>query len=135
MKYVEGGSAGTQELANASEKWLDELRVKKFILLKAVEKNKRRKNNATFVKDEWVFYKKGDGTKKLKGEPPTIGRFVQFWGGMLEQEKTIEQPWMAKVREVLKKKISDVQDIQIRQETIGKAGWEYLSCSELYCGN
>ena len=42
-KYVEGGSAGTQELVEASEKWLDELRVKKVILLKAVEKRKRTK--------------------------------------------------------------------------------------------
>ena len=50
-KYVDGGSTDTQELVEASEKWLDELRGKKVILLKAVEKRKPRKNNAIIVTD------------------------------------------------------------------------------------
>ena len=120
-KYVEGGSAGTQKLVEASEKWLDELRVKKVILLKAVEKRKRRKNNAMFVTDEGAFYKRVNSTKEFKGEPPAMERFVEFWGGMWEEEKiTIEQPWMEKIKEDLRKKIRDVQDIEISEETIGK---------------
>ena len=79
-KYVEGGSAGTQELVEASEKWLDELRVKKVILLKAVEKRKRRKSNAMFATDEGVFYKKVNNTKEFKGEPPAMEKFVEFLG-------------------------------------------------------
>ena len=48
-------------------------------------------------------------------------RFVEFWGGMWEEEKiTIEQLWMAKIKEELRKKIRDVQDIEVSEETIGK---------------
>ena len=71
----------------ASEKWLDELTVKKVILLKAVENRKRRKNNAIFVTDEGAFYKRGNSTKEFKGEHPAMERFVECWGGMWEEEK------------------------------------------------
>ena len=73
-----------------------------------------------FVTDEGSFYKRGNNTKEFKGEPPAMGRFVEFWGGMWEETITIEQPWMEKIKEELRKKIRDVQDIEISEEIIGK---------------
>ena len=120
-KYVKRGSAGKQELVETSEKWLDELRVKKVILLKVMEKMKRRKNNAMFVTDEGAFYKRVNSTKEFKGDPPAIERFVEFREGIWGEEKiTIKQPWMEKIKEELIKKIKDVQDTEISEETIGK---------------
>ena len=88
-----------------------------MISLKAVVKRERRKNNAMFVTDEGAFYKRVNSTKEFKGEPPAMERFVEFWGGMWEEEKiAIEQPWMEKIKK-LRKKIRDVQDIEISEET------------------
>ena len=57
---------------------MDELRVKKVILLKAVGKRKRRKNNAMFVIDEGTFDKIVNSTKEFRDKPPAMKRFVQF---------------------------------------------------------
>ena len=62
-----------------------------------------------------------NSTKEFKGEPPATERFVECWGGVWEEEKiTIEQPWTVKIKEELRKKIRDVQHIEISEETIGK---------------
>ena len=45
--------------------WLDELRVKKIILLKDVKKSKRRNNAVMFVTDEEAFHKKSEWYKEI----------------------------------------------------------------------
>ena len=48
-------------------------------------------------------------------------RFVKIWGCMWEEEKiTIVQLWMEKIKEELRNKIRDEQDIQINEETTEK---------------
>ena len=58
---------------------MNELRVKKVILLKVMEKRKRRKNKAMFVTDEGAFYKKVNSTKELRVSPQQWRDSWNFW--------------------------------------------------------
>lgn len=118
---IEGGRIRSDNLRAAKEGWLDELRNKKVKLDKMSTRAKRIKNNAMFAADEGGFYRKGKGTKIFHGEVPPMEKFVEFWGGIWEDEKkTPEQPWMKVVEQKLKEKVQDVKEFVVTREDLAK---------------
>ena len=100
---------------------LDELRSKKVKLDKMSTRAKRIKNNAMFAADEGGFYMKSKGKKVFHGEIPLMEKFVEFWGGIWEDEKkTLEQPWMKVVEQTWKEKVQDVKEFVITREDMAK---------------
>ena len=100
---------------------MDELRSKKVKLDKMSTRAKRIKNNAMFAADEGGFYRKGKGKKVYHGEIPPMEKFVEFWGGIWEDEKkTPEQPWMKVVEQKWKEKVQDVKEFVITREDLTK---------------
>ena len=84
-----------QELRDAKEIWLDDVRHCKVLSEKMVRFRSGRKveNNARFREDERRFYPKMNQEKNFTGTVPEIEKFVEFWGGIWEKERTTkEQP-------------------------------------------
>ena len=53
-----------------------------------IRRGRKVHNNARFREDEGRFYRKINQTKNFTGTIPEIEKFVEFWGGIWEQERT-----------------------------------------------
>ena len=118
---MNGKEATAQNLQNAKEQWLDKLRYKKVKLQKYVEKGQRKKNNIMFQRDQRSFFRTLEGGDQHKGETPEMEKFVEFWGGIWEQnEPTPHMPWMEEVKAELNEKANIVTKFEITEEKLKK---------------
>ena len=108
-------------LRAAKEQWLDKLQYKKVELDKYVGKGNRKKNNIIFQKDQKSFFRMLEKLEKHEGEMPEMEKFVEFWGGIWEQnEPTPNMPWMEEVKTELSEKANIVSQFEITEEKLRK---------------
>ena len=105
----------------AKEQWLDKLCYKKIKLAKFIEKPNRKKDNIMFQKDQRSFFWTLEKVEKHEGEMPEMEKFVEFWGGIWEQnEPTPNMSWMEEVKAELNKKANIVSEFGITEEKLRK---------------
>ena len=105
----------------AKEQWLDKLCYKKIKLAKFIEKPNRKKDNIMFQKDQRSFFWTLEKVEKHEGEMPEMEKFVEFWGGIWEQnELTPNMSWMEEVKAELNKKANIVSEFGITEEKLRK---------------
>ena len=64
------------------------------------------------------------------GNVPEVEKFVEFWGGIWEQERTTkEQPWMLETEEQLKDKIQYVEEFKVIVDDISKVLKKRKNCT------
>ena len=91
---MNGKKVTPNNLKMAKEQWLDKLRYKKIKLVKFIEKHNRKKDNIMFQKDQKSFFRTMEKVEKHIGEMSEMEKFVEFWGGIWEQnELTPNMPW------------------------------------------
>ena len=101
----------SRHLRIAKEQWIDKLRYKKVKLEKFVEKRKRKKENFMFYHDQKGFFRTLESDITREGEMPDMDKFVEFWGGIWEQnERTPNMPWMEEVKRELHEKVGVVSE-------------------------
>ena len=83
--------------------------------------------NLRAVKEQWLDklrYKKVEKLEKVEnheGEMPEMEKFVEFWGGIWEQnEPTPNMPWMEEVKAELSEKVNIVSQFEIIEEKLRK---------------
>ena len=109
----------TVALKMYKEQWIDKLRYKRIKLIKMKEKGKRIMDNKLFESDQRNFFRKINENTEFEGEMPDISKFVEFWGGIWERDdKTPNMPWMKKVQEDLKEKITQVKEFNITEKEL-----------------
>ena len=102
---MDGNEVTSGNLRAAKEQWPDKLRYKKVKLDKYVEEGNRKKDNIMFQKDQKSFFRMLEKVEKHEGEMPEMEKFVEFWGGIWEQnEPTPNMPWMEEVKAELSEK-------------------------------
>ena len=118
---MDGKEVTLGNLRAAKEQWLDKLRYKKVKLDKYVEKGNRKKDNIIFQKDQKSFSHTLEKVEKHEGEMPEMEKFVEFWGGIWEQnEPTPNMPWMEEVKAELSEKANIVSQFEITEEKLRK---------------
>ena len=118
---MDGKEVTSGNLRAAKEQWLDKLQYKKEKLDKYVEKGNRKKDNIIFQKDQKSFFRTLGKVEKHKGEMPEMEKFVEFWGGIWEQnEPTLNMPWMEEVKAELSEKANTVSQLEITEEKLRK---------------
>ena len=74
-----------------------------------------------FQKDQKNFFRTLEKVEKHKGEIPEMEKFVEFWGGIWEQnESTLNMPWMGEVKAELNEKANIVSEFGITKEKLRK---------------
>ena len=118
---MDGKEVTSGNLRAAKEQWLDKLRYKKVKLDKYVEKGNKKKDNIMFQKDQKSFFRTLEKVEKHEGEMPEMEKFVEFWGGIWEQNKpTPNMPWMEDVKAELSEKANIVSQFEITEEKLRK---------------
>ena len=118
-KKMDGIEVTPKNLRVAKEQWIDKLRYKKVKLEKCIEKGNRKKGNIIFQKDQKNFFRTLEKVKKHEGEMPAMEKFVEFWGGIWEQdEATPNMPWMEEVKAELNEKVKIVGQFEITEERL-----------------
>ena len=118
---LNGKETTSQNLQSLKEIWLDKLRYKKVKLHKYVERGQRKKDNKMFQSDQRGFFRTLEREDKREGEMPGVEKFVEFWGGIWEQnESTPLMPWMKEVQAELNGKVSATVDFEITEKIIKK---------------
>ena len=121
LASMDGKEVTSGNLRAAKEQWLDKLRYKKVKLDKYVEKGNRKKDNIIFQKDQKSFSRTLEKVEKHEGEMPEMEKFVEFWGGIWEQnEPTPNMPWMEEVKAELSEKANIVSQFEITEEKLRK---------------
>ena len=111
----------SRNLRTAKEQWIDKLRYKKVKLEKFVEKRKRKQDNFMFHHDQKGFFRTLEADITREGEMPDMDKFVEFWGGIWEQnERTPNMPWMKEVKRELHEKVGVVSEFTITDESLKK---------------
>jgi hypothetical protein len=109
----------SQNLRAAKEVWLDKLRYKKVKLEKCVEKRWRKLDNLMFQRDQKNFFRTLEADDKKEGEMPEMEKFVEFWGGIWEHNKsTPNKPWMEEVKRELSEKALIITEFRITDENL-----------------
>lgn len=110
-----------RQLLNAKEKWIEELRYVKVKIERTKIKEAKIRDNNMFREDQGNFYKSIDKVKEKKGKVPEIGKFVNFWAGIWEDESiTPYKQWMKKVAQKITEKVTHVAEIEIDEEKLYK---------------
>ena len=118
---MNGKEVTPNNLKMAKEQWLDKLRYKKIKLVKFIEKRNRKKDNIMLQKDQKSFFRTLEKVEKHEGEMSEMEKFVQFWGGIWEQnEPTPNMPWMEEVKAELNEKANIVSEFGITEEKLRK---------------
>ena len=118
---MNGKEVTPNNLKMAKEQRLGKLRYKKIKLVKFIEKRNRKKDNIMFQKDQKSFFRTLEKVEKHEGEMPEMEKFVEFWGGIWEQnEPTPNMPWMEEVKAELNKKANIVSEFGITEEKLTK---------------
>ena len=102
------------------------LRYKKVKLKKFIKKRKRNQDKINFQRDQKGFFKALEGEQTREGKMSEIERFVKFWGSIWEKnERTLNMPWMEKMKRVLRKNVTVINEFDIDTEKLIKerAGW------------
>ena len=108
-------------MRTAKEQWIDKLRYKKVKLEKFVEKRKREQENFMFHHDQKGFFRTLESDITREGEMPDMDKFVEFWGGIWEQnERTPNMPWMEEVKREWHEKVGVVSEFTITDESLKK---------------
>ena len=109
------------QLLNAKEKWIEELRYVKVKIERTKIKDAKIRDNKMFKEDQGKFYKSIEKVKEKKGKVPEIGKFVEFWAGIWEDESvTPYKQWMKNIEEKITKKVTHVEEIKIDEEKLYK---------------
>ena len=109
----------SRSLKAAKEVWLDKLRYKKVKLEKCVEKRRRKLDNLMFQLDQKNFFRTLEADDKKEGEMPEMEKFVEFWGGIWEHNKsTPNKPWMEEVKRELSEKALIITEFRITDENL-----------------
>ena len=118
---MDGKKVTSGNLRAAKEQWLDKLRYKKVKLDKYVEKGNRKKDNIMFQIDQKNFFRRLEKVEKHEGEMPEMEKFVEFWGGIWEQNEPMpNMPWMEEVKAELSEKVNIVSQFEITEEKLRK---------------
>ena len=118
---MNGKEVTPNNLKMAKEQWLNKLPDKKIKLVKFIEKRKRKKDNIMFQQDQKSFYRTLEKVEKHEGEMPEMEKFVEFWGGIWEQnEPTPNMAWMEEVKAELNEKANIVSEFGITEEKLRK---------------
>ena len=118
---MNGRELTSKNIRAAKEEWLDTLRYKKVKLQKYTEKGNRKKDNTMFQKDQKTFFRSLEKEDKHEGQMPEMNKFVEFWGGIWEQEEqTPNMPWMEEVKALLNEKVNVVNEFEITEEKMRK---------------
>ena len=84
-----------------------------------IEKGNRIKTNTNFEKDKKSFFKTLEEETAYEGERTPMEQFVEFWAGILEIDKrTLEIPWMEKVKGELPERVQNVNEFAITENTV-----------------
>ena len=106
----------TSVLMKHKELWIDEIRYKRVKLVKMIERGKRIMDNKIFERDQKNFFKKIEDNTEYEGAMSEMDKLVKFWGGIWEKDdRTPNMPWMEKIREELKEKITSVKEFDITE--------------------
>ena len=109
----------SRNLRTAKEQWIDKLRYKKVKLEKFVEKRKRKQDNFMFHHDQKGFFRTLEADITREGEMPDMDKFVEFWGGIWEQnERTPNMPWMEQVKRELQEKVGVVSELHANNDIV-----------------
>ena len=64
-----------------------------------------------FEQDQKGFFRTLEAVEQREGEMPKMQRFVEFWGGIWEQNKpTLNMSWMEEVKAELGERANDQYD-------------------------
>ena len=85
---INGKEATSENLKIDKEQQLD----------KYIEKRNRKKHNVMLQRDQKYFFRTLEAVEKCEGEMPKLQRFVEFWGGIWEQNEPM--PNMSFMEEV-----------------------------------
>ena len=103
------------------EQWLDKLCHKMVKLEKYIEKRKWKEHNIMFQRDQKGFFQTPEEVEKWEGEMSEMQRFVEFWGGIWEQnEPTPNMPWMEEVKAEVGERANLVSEFAITDENMKK---------------
>ena len=117
---MNGEEVTPNNLKMAKEQWLDKLRYKKIKLIKFIEKRNRKKDSIMFQKDQKSSFRTLEKVEKHEGEMPEMEKFVEFWGGIWEQnEPTPNMPWMEEVKSELNEE-ANIVNLESRKRGSGK---------------
>ena len=73
-------------------------------------------DNNVFERDQKNVFKRIEDCTEYKGAMPEMDKVVKFWGGIWENDdRTPSMPWMEKIKEVLKEKITSVKEFDIKK--------------------
>ena len=92
--------------------WIDKIRYKrvKLKLVKMIDIGKRVMDNNIFERDQKNFFKEIEDSTEYEGAMPKMNMFVKFLRGIWEKDdRTPNMPWIEKIREELKEKITSVK--------------------------
>ena len=96
---MNGKEATSENLRIIKKQWLDKLRYKKVKLEKYIEKGNRKKHNIMFQQDQKSFFRTLEAVEKHEGKMPEMQRFVEFWGGIWEQNEPMPNMlWMEEMK-------------------------------------
>ena len=102
----------SESLVNVKEKWVESLRILKVKLIKTWARDARIHNNQMFEEDEGKISRNTAKKKEHKGTAPSIDWFVNFWGGIWDEDtKTPKRKWMQTVAKKIKDKMTQVQEM------------------------
>ena len=79
-------------------------------LVKMIERGKRIMDNHIFEIDQKNFFKRFEDSTEYEGAMSEMDKFVKSWVGIWEKDdRTPNMPWMEKILEELKEKITSVK--------------------------
>ena len=80
-----------------------------------------KKHNIMFQRDQKGFFRTLEAVEKREGEMPEMQRFVEFWGGIWEQNEPMpNMPWMEEVKAELGERANLVSEFAITDENMKK---------------
>ena len=105
-----------EDMIVVKERWIDKRRMTEVKLKKALRKDKRIKNNKTFKTEEGRLCRELDTNSETEGTIPDIGKFVEFWGNIWENDsRTPSKEWMMKVKQQISEKVSWVEELNVTE--------------------
>ena len=89
-------------------------------LEKYIEKRNWKEHNM-FQRDQKGFFQTPEAVEKWEGEMSDMQRFVEFWGGIWEQNKpTPNMPWMEEVKAELGERANLASEFAMTDENMKK---------------
>ena len=81
-----------------------------------IERGKRIMDNNIFERDHKNFFNRIEDSTEYEGAMSEMDKFVKFWVGIWEKDDlTPNMPWMEKIQEKLKEKITSLKEFQITE--------------------